>query len=495
MDHASERIAKLSPEKRRLLELLMQKRQSQGEEKINPRQESGVAPLSFAQQRLWFIDQLDPGNFSYNLAGCFELQGPLDNLCLERVISEIITRHETLRTTFSSIGGRPVQVVAPPYNFKLSVIDLSEILAQKQDEVVKKLLWEEAHRSFDLAKDFLLRTYLLRLAEQSHLLVVSMHHIVCDGWSIQILSDEIKILYQVFLRGESSPLAELPVQYADFAAWQQQQLNGEKLEQQLSYWKQRLAGSPDVLELPTDRPRPLISSHRGASKRFALPLPLLKSLRQLSRKERVTMFMTLLAAFKILLFKYSEREDIVVGTSNTDRPRSDIKNLIGCFITVVVLRTDLSGDPSFREVLKRVRDVVLEAFANPDVPFEKLVEVLRPKRDALIPPLFQIMYVYQMVTHKEIDIPNLSMKLLRSETGTSKLDLLLFVRERPEELILTLEYSLDLFEAATIDRKAEHFVSLLKDIVDRPDEPISSLSLIAESHREQLIDDFNCSLI
>jgi hypothetical protein len=496
MSQTADRIAKLSAEKRVLLERLLKERQrANGHESIRPRAERDVFPLSFAQQRLWFLDQLDPGNPTYNLAGCLEFDGPLDTVSLERAINEIVRRHETLRTTFPSVGGRPVQVIAPPYDFKLLIVDLSEEVGPKQGGMVKRLLHEEAHSPFDLAKDFLMRTYLLRLADERHLLMITMHHMVCDGWSIQIFTDEVKILYRAFSEGKASPLAELPTHYADFAEWQQRGMNGGRLEEELSYWKRQLAGLPESLDLPTDRPRPLNPTYRGAVKRFALPLPLIKSLRLLSHKESVTMFMTLLAAFKVLLFRWVGQEDIVVGSSNINRSRPETKGLIGCFISIMVLRTDFTGDPSFRKVLRRVRNVVLDAYAHLDVPFERLVEILRPKRDARTPPLFHIMFEYQTATHKRIEVPDLTIKLLSSEISISKFDLTMFARERPEELNVIFEYGIDLFNAAAIERKAEQFVRMLEEIVAEPDKPVSMLSLMADAQRVQLIDDFNCSLV
>ncbi|HEV3050272.1 MAG TPA: condensation domain-containing protein, partial [Longimicrobium sp.] len=347
-----------------------------------------TAPTSFSQERLLFIDRLDPGSTTYNMPVAWRLAGALDEAALERALGEVVRRHETLRTTFGEVDGSPVQVISPFAGFTLPVEDLSGLSDADREAALRRRSGEEARRAFDLSAGPLFRAALLRLGAEDHVLLASMHHIVSDGLSVGVLLRELTVLYEAYREGRESPLAELAVQYADYAAWQRQHLAGESLERQLSYWKDRLAGAPELLELPTDRPRPPVRTDRGAAVALDLPPGLLERLQRLTLSEGATLYMTLLGAFKVLLSRYGAGEDVVVGTPTAGRTREEVQELIGFFVNTLVLRTDLSGDPSFREVLRRVREVMLGAYEHQEVPFDKLVAELQPERSLSHSPLF-----------------------------------------------------------------------------------------------------------
>ena len=448
----------------------------------------GDLPLSFAQQRLWFLDQLMPGSIAYNITGAVRLTSPLNIAALEQSITEVLRRHEVLRTTFRVVDGQPFQSIAPAKPFILPVTDLKDLPEAEREAEARRLATEEAHRPFDLAKGPLFRVTLLRLGEEDHIVQYAMHHIVSDGWSIGIFNKEVGLLYHSFSTGQPSPLPELAIQYADFAHWQREWLQGEVLEAQLSYWKKQLAGSPPALELPTDRPRPAVQTFHGAGQSIVLPQSLTEALKGLSRQEGVTLFMTLLAAFKVLLCRYTGQEDIVVGTPIAGRNRAEIEPLIGFFINTLVLRTDLSGDPSFRELLRRVREVALGAYDHQELPFEKLVEELQPQRDLSRTPLFQVFFNMLNLGSPESHRPELNGRtaeplLLERD---SKFDLTFYARETNQEIHLTLVYSADLFDAATVTRMLGYYQTLLAGVVANPDHPISSISLLTEEERHRL---------
>ncbi|MFL6335719.1 MAG: condensation domain-containing protein, partial [Pyrinomonadaceae bacterium] len=380
MTELNERVAALSPEKRALLERRLQAKRSSGPPDRIPRREPGdyPLPLSFAQQRLWFLEQLEPGHSFYNLPLPLRLMAPVSVPLLEKCLNEIVSRHESLRTTFDRREGRPVQVVAPVAPLSLSVIDLRDVPADEREaEAVRRVILE-SNTPFDLACGPLLRATLMQLGASDYLLLLSMHHIVSDGWSMGVLYRELSALYVAYSAGRRSPLAELPVQYPDFALWQRERLSGGVLEPLLSYWKERLAGMPAVLELPTDHVRPPVQVFNGASYSLTLPASLTERVKAVARQAEATLFMTLLAAFKALLSRYSGEEDVTVGTPVAGRTRVELEPLIGFFVNTLVLRTDVSGDPSFRELVGRVREVTLGAYAHQEVPFERLVEELRP---------------------------------------------------------------------------------------------------------------------
>jgi hypothetical protein len=433
-----------------------------------------IFPPSFAQQRQWFLDQLDPGNPAYNLPYHLWLAGPLDVTALESSLSEIVRRHETLRTIFIAEEGRPAQVITPTIvaggSLSLPVVDLSRLPEAEREAELWRLAAEVAQHRFDLARGPLLRVALLRWDEEEHMLLLTMHHIVSDLWSIGVCMRELAVLYEAFSSGKPSPLPELPIQYADFACWQRQWLRGETLDNLLSYWKRQLDGAPAFLALPTDHPRPPIQSFRGAAQHFRLSRPLTEALKALSRREGVTLFMTLLAAFQTLLYRYSGQDDILVGTFIANRNQAETEGLIGFFVNNLVLRTDLSGNPSFRELLAaRVRKVCLEAYAHQDLPFEKLLEELQPQRDLSRTPLFQVMFVLQNAPTSDLKLPGLQVIHWAAQKERSEFDLTLWMSEWGEVIAGSLEYSTDLFEAATISRMLKHFQMLLEGLVAHPD--------------------------
>lgn len=447
--------------------------------------------LSFAQQRLWFLAQLEAHSPLYNIPGTFHVQGQLNIGALEQSLNEVLRRHEVLRTAFKTVEGRPVPVISSVTSLFLPVIDLSELPQPQQQAQVNQLAHREAQQPFALDTSPLLRVKLLRLGEEEYVMLFTMHHIVSDGWSMGILVREIAALYQAFCNGQSSPLSELPIQYADFAAWQRQWLQGEVLETQLSYWRQHLRGAPAVLELPIDHPRPAIQTFQGATCAFQLSQELSVALKRLSQQEDSTLFMTLLAAFKTVLYRYTEREDIVVGSPIANRNRSEIEGLIGFFVNTLVLRTSLSDNPTFRELLHRVRDVTLEAYTHQDLPFEQLVEALQPQRSLSYTPLFQVMFALQNAPMSEIELSGLTFSAIENNTETAQFDLTLSMQETEEGLTGTFKYNTDLFKAATIERMVGHLQVLLEAVVANCDRQLNELPLLTEPEQHQLLVEWN----
>ena len=455
----------------------------------------GDLPLSFAQQRLWFIDQLDPNSALYNIVAPIQLNGTLNVAALQKALDTIVSRHEVLRTTIASVDGVPRQIIAAarPADFKM--IDLSMLPAAERKEETDKLLREEAGRPFNLFSDLMLRATLLKLEPKEHIFLIVMHHIATDGWSLGIFSREFSALYETFLKGEAVSLPELPVQYADFGVWQRQWLQGEVLDAQLQYWKERLAGIPSLLELPTDRPRPVVQTYRGAREPLTLMKSTVQALEDLGRREGATLFMTLLAAFKILLHRYTGQDDIVVGSPTAGRTRMETEGLIGFFVNNLVLRTDLSGDPTFRELLGRVRDTALGAYAHQDLPFEKLVEELQPQRALSHHPLFQVFFTLQNFPLLEVKLAGLTLTPLVLNSGMERFELALAMGESTERLgsveSSSIAYNTDLFDAPTIRRMIGHLRSLLARIVANPDQRISALSLLTGGERRQILEEWN----
>jgi hypothetical protein len=387
-------------------------------------------PLSFAQQRLWFLDQMNPGAPVYNVPLATRLTGPLDAGAFERALQAVVHRHDTLRTTFATgEGGAPVQVVAPELSLPLPVTDLRAVPGEGQEGVVRRLAVEESQRPFDLARGPLVRATLLRLADREHVLLFTLHHIVSDGWSLGVLLRDTMGFYEAFTTGRDPTLPGLPIQYADYAAWQRQWLRGEVLEKQLDYWKRRLAGATPALDLPTDHPRPAAQTYRGALLSFELAPGLAEAVRALARETGCTPYMVLLAAFQAVLHRYSGQDDLCVGTPIAGRGRAETEGLIGFFVNTLVLRTDLSGDPSFRELLSRAREACLGAYAHQDLPFERLVEELHVERDLSRSPLFQVLFVYHNALVPAFDFADLKVRQWDVDTGTSKFDLSLFLVE------------------------------------------------------------------
>jgi amino acid adenylation domain-containing protein len=458
---------------------------------IAPRGNLDELPLSFAQRRLWFLAQLEPESPVYNIPAAYRLSGTLNVTALERSLSEIVRRHDTLRTTFHARDGQPFQLVSPHRPLVLPVDDLRGLPDADKETRAMQLATEDAHRPFDLAQGPLFRATLVRLTAEESVFLVNMHHIVSDAWSMGVFFRELSTLYVAFSTGKPSPLRELPIQYADFSVWQRQWLQGEVLERQLSYWKQQLDGSPSMLELPTDRPRPAVQTYRGAKHSLVLPKTLSSSLKALSQREGVTLFTVLLTAFQILLNRYTGQEDITVGSPIAGRNWVETEGLIGFFVNTLVLRTDLSGNPTFRELLHRVREVALASYAHQDLPFEKLVEELQPQRSLSHSLLFQVMFALQNVPRQPLELPGLTVSPLEGEGATAKFDLSVLISEDGDVLRGTVNYSTDLFDADTIARFVGHFQGMLGGIVADPDAPISYLPLLTHPEMQQLLVAWN----
>jgi amino acid adenylation domain-containing protein len=478
----------LSAEERELFAVLLAEEgielpQTRG---IEPRTESGPLPLSFAQQRLWFLHQLEPDNPVYNLPLAVRFTGALHVEALAQTVNEIVRRHEALRTTFKLSAGQPAQIIAPKLDVPLPLVDLSGVPAQEREAEAQRQAQSEALLPFDLAAGPLLRARLFKLAADEHIVLLTMHHIVSDGWSFSVLVREVAALYEAFVAGRPSPLAELRIQYADYAVWQREWLTGEVLETQTAYWRQQLAGAP-ILELPTDRPRPALQSFRGATERLTVDRAVTDRLNAISQREGATLFMTLMAAFKVLLARYTRQTDIVVGTPIAGRNRAEIEDLIGFFLNTLALRTDLSGDPRFVDLLAREREVTLGAYAHQDVPFEKLVDELQPERNLSHTPLFQVVFTFQNAPRVALDLRGLQLRAQPLEGRTAKFDLTLVMEETTRGLSGAIEYNTDLFDAATIRRMSAHFQTLLQAIAARPAERISRLPLVTPAERRELL--------
>ena len=481
----SARLASLPAEKRALFEREI-KQDIQPAKGMLRRAHSGPCALSFAQQRLWFLDQLDPGSPAYNLSTAFRLPGSLDVAILKRSLNEIVRRHEALRTTIQFSDGEPLQIIARTLNLDVELIDLTGVSSAMREQEARRLTLSEAQRGFDLSRGPLLRATLLRLAESDHVLVLTMHHIVSDGWSLGVLFAELTTLYQAYAAGNSSPLPELPFQYADYSEWQREYLQGDTLSNVLGYWKGQLAGAPPLMELPADRPRGPLLNRSGATQSFRFSAEISDGLRSLARQQGVTLFMVLLAAFKTLLHRYTGVSDLVIGVPIANRNRAEIENLIGFFVNTLVLRTDLSGNPTFNELLGRVRKVTLEAYAHQDLPFEKLVEEIQPERRLNHNPLFQVAFVLQNVptlSGASYDQPNEP----PITVGATKFDLSLALAEGEREISGAFEYITALFNGDTISRMMGHFQTLLASIIANSDARLSDLAVLSESERSQLL--------
>ncbi|RKI51412.1 amino acid adenylation domain-containing protein, partial [Corallococcus sp. AB049A] len=452
---------------------------------------SEAPPLSFAQQRLWFIDQLEPGSPLYNVPVAVRLQGTLQRGALVRALNEIVRRHESLRTTFELHEGQPVQRIHPHARLPLADVNLVGLASEEQEKEVRRRLAVELEEPFHLNKGPLIRAGLLQLGSTEHVLLITMHHIVSDGWSLGVLIREVGALYAAFAEGRPSPLPELSLQYAGYAAWQRGWLQGDTLQKEVDFWRKKLAGAPPVLELPTDRPRPAVRGNAGAVHSFLLPPALAQSLRELAQREGASLYMVLLAGWQVLLSRYSGQTDISVGSPIAGRTRAELEGLIGFFVNTLVLRAHVDGGASFRDLLRQVRGTVLEAYEHQDVPFEKLVEALQPDRSLSHTPLFQTLLALQNMPEGEARLPELAMKPLELEIRTSKFDVSLFFTETPQGLTGAVEYSTDLFEASTVHRMAEHLRVLLEGVVAKPEEAVSQLSLLTEAERQQVLATWN----
>jgi hypothetical protein len=444
-------------------------------------------PLSFAQQRLWFLSQLEPASANYNLPTIVRLRGYLDIDAFERTVNEIVRRHEVLRTSIRVAGREPRQVIAPPTGLELPLIDLSALPAAEREAGARQLAAEQAQHPFDLSHAPLLRASIVRLAPDEHLILFTMHHIISDGWSMGLLVSEVADLYTAFSAARPSPLPDLAVQYADYAVWQREWLQGATLDAQLAYWRAQLAGAPALPALPSDRPRPLVPSYRGARYDLVLGTALSAQLKELSRRQEATLFMTLLAAFQMLMSYYTGQTDVVVGTDVANRNLAETERLIGFFVNQLVLRTRINEEESFQQLLEQVRDVALNAYTYQDVPFEKVVEAIRPERSLKHMPLFQVKLTLQNMRFGELKLPGLELQPEPIERRAFDLDLYLEIVELPDGLSGYFLYSMDLFDAATIARMSSRFATLLAAIASRPESTFSELKqILTESdQREQ----------
>ncbi len=451
-------------------------------------------PLSFAQQRLWFLDQLEVGSNIYKRLTALQFIGSLNIAALEQSLTEIVRRHEILRTNFVVINGSPVQVISPPFTINLPVIDLQSLSEFEQSAKIRELATKEVEYPFDLVNGRLLRVTLLQLGLKSHIILLVIHHIISDGWSESIFNNEVTTLYNAFSTGNDSPLPELSIQYADFAHWQRQWMSGKVLNEQLKYWKQQLAGATSLLELPTDQQRPTIQTFQYAREGFQLKPQLARQLKTMSQRLGTTLFMFLLAAFSILLSRYSGQLDIVIGSPIANRNRREIEGLIGYFVNGLALRIDLQSNPTCQEMLHRVRQVALDAFDHQDIPFEQLVEALQPERSLSHNPLFQVLFVLKNEEMEKLELPGLTINLLEMESITANLDLNLIIENTDSQLLRgVFEYNTDLFDASTISRMAGHFQTLLEEIVANPQQKISELPLLTEAERHHLLVEWNNS--
>ena len=476
------------------LEAALGKTASPGNEGPAPRptERTEPLPLSFAQQRLWFLDQLEPGTPYYNIPTGLRLDGVLDLEALRRAFDALLARHESLRTIFRAERGEAVQVILPEATLPLSLVDLRDLPAEAREEEARRLGLTEAQRPFDLATGSLVRATVVRLGDTRQVLLLTMHHIISDGWSMGVLVREMAALYEAFRQGQASPLLPLGLQYADYALWQREWLRGEVLESRLAWWRERLEGAPTVVELPTDRPRPAVRSYRGATHLTLLPRSLADALEAFSQREGATLFMTLMAAFQSLLHRYSGQTDLLVGTDVANRDHARTEGLIGFFVNQLVLRLRLEGDPSFRALLAQTRQEALDAYAHQDLPFEDLVRALNPERSRAHAPLFQVKLVLQNMSTSVVELPGLRMAFDAVDPATAKLDLTVLVSPSDEGLHCSWMYSMDLFDAATMERMALHFQRVLEAVVATAGEQrLSALPLLSEPERHQLLVAWN----
>ena len=460
---------------------------------ITPTPRNVNPPLSFGQQRLWFLDQLEPGNPLYNVPCAIHLAGKLNQDALECSLNEIVRRHEILRTRFTTSNGQPVQVIAPTLSIPLPVTDLAHLPQAERQANAERLAAEEAKRSFNLGAGPLLRANLLRLAPDEHVLLLNIHHIASDETSREIIVRELVALYETFSQNKPSPLPELKTQYADYAAWQRGWLKNGTLDKEITYWREQLHGAPAVLELPTDHSRPAVQSFRGANQSLDLDPVVSASLKTLSQREGTTLFMTLLAAFQTLLSRYTGQEDIVVGSPFTNRQRAEVEGLIGFFVNTVPLRADLSHDPSFRQLLHRVKETALAAYDHRELPLEKLVEELRPERNLSYNPLFQVLFAVQNTASTVEQVAGLTLHLRDVDTGTAKFDLTCTVIPKDSGFTTSFEYNTDLFEPASIRRMIDSFHSMLEAIARDAEQPISLLPLLSKKEKQRVLVEWNAT--
>ncbi|HEY0796099.1 MAG TPA: amino acid adenylation domain-containing protein [Acidisarcina sp.] len=454
---------------------------------------SGTLPLSFAQQRMWFLEQLEPGQALFNIPSALRIQGHVDADLMQLAVDAVVERHETLRSNFSELDGEPVLTINEGVRIPVQLIDLNHLDAGEREREAKRVIGIEATRPFDLAHDHLLRVFLIRLSAAESILLLNIHHIISDRWSVTVLLQELSTLHQAFGQGKSSPLPDLPVQYADFAAWQREASQGEDFKEQVAYWIEELKGAPAVLELPTDRPRPPIASLNGEAALVSLPTELTHKLNALSRDNEVTLYMTLLAAFGVLLARYSGQEDLVVGMPIASRNHSEVEGLVGLFANTLPLRVQVPADESFKQLLARTKFAALAAYAHQDVPFERLVEELHPVRSLSYDPLVQVYFILQNAPHEGFNVAGLKLSSIPTDSKTAKGDLYFSLSERDGQLHGRLEYKTDLFDSSTINRLLTHYAVLLEAVVKEPSVPVSLLPLLTDNERRQLLFDWNAT--
>jgi amino acid adenylation domain-containing protein len=494
MSDLSDRIAKLSPQQRKLLaqKLTQDKKAASDTQQpvITPRHRHQAA-LSFAQERLWFIHQMDPHSPHYNEAIPIYIRGAVQVSVLENILNPIVERHAVLRTTFVTIAGEPIQQINPAQSVKLAQFDLQGFPAPHREAEMWRVLSDEARKPFDLTIDPLLRAALIQLADDEFVLLMTIHHIAFDGWSGGVLMREFALLYRAVATGETVELPPLPVQYIDFAIWQREQLQGAVLNERLDYWKEKLGHDLPVLSLPADHPRPRIQTFAGATETILIPPDIYGQLKSLAQESGSTLFMVLLAAFNTLLYRYTRQTDIVIGSPVSGRERTETYHLLGCFINTLVLRTDLSDNPTFRELINRVREMALGAYQHQDLPFERLVEALQPERDLSRSPLFQVLFVLQNTPQVELTIGEMSICQLDPPTQITKFDLTLEISEHDAGLSARFEYNTDLLDQTTIQRMAAHFKNVLIHAAALPDQPIAALPILSEAETHQLLVEWN----
>ncbi len=448
-------------------------------------------PLSFAQERLWFLQQLEGASATYNMPFSVRIDGHLDLKTLEKALSEIVRRHSVLRTTFPTVNGTPIQVIHPPVTMKINVVDLQQLEATERENVIHKQAQQQAITPFDLEIAPLIRCNVLQLSARRYVLLLVIHHIVSDGWSIGVFIQELSSLYQALSVGESSPLPELAIQYADFAVWQRQWLSGEVRHTHLNYWRSQLHGAPELLQLSTDRPRPVVQTYQGHTHNFTFNTDLTQKLQTLSLSVGTTLFMTLQAAFSTLLYRYSGQSDILVGTPIANRNRSEIEPLMGFFVNTLVLRTTFEENPNFKSLLAQVRETTLQAYEHQDVPFEQVVEALQPQRSLSHSPLFQVMFVWQNAPQSKVELPGVTLTQLNTESTIAKFDLTLSMSETDQGLLGSWEYNTDLFDGSTIERMATHFQNLCSAMVENPQVSVDEIPLLSAAERHQLLVTWN----
>lgn len=490
-------MMKLSQQKQALLEKLLREEGLTVTTQPAAGRRDGLnqCPLSYAQQRLWFLDQLEPGGAFYNMPVAIRLVGVVDEKVLSQVVNEVVRRHEILRTTFPTVDDRPVQKIAPELVVALPVEDLTSIPDGERERQARELAQMEAQRPFDLVTGPLLRVRLLRLTATEHIVLFTVHHIAADGWSMGVLVQEVVALYTAYVQRQPSPLPELPMQYADFAQWQRQWLSGPVLQQQLTYWTEHLGGVPAVLNLPTDRPRPSVQSYRGTTHSFTVAAPTVMGLHHVGRHVQATLFMTLAAALNVLLARYTGQSDICIGTPIANRTRAELEPLIGFFVNTLVLRTQLDPTQPFVALLEQVRLTAMNAYAHQDIPFEYVVEVLNPERQLSHAPLFQVMLVLQNTPLEKLELPGLTLSSMQMENTAAQFDLNVDFVEANGQLQGTVGYNRDLFDAATIERMTNHYVRLLEAIVSDPTVRVRELTMLTAAERNKLLMEWNATTV